>query len=605
MKRIKKIASLLLAMVMVFAMSVTAFATTTDDLDDVRKDEGNLSITLKNDQAGHTYTAYQVFKGDLSVKNGESILSNIEWGTGVNEDGLIAAIKAGVPAMASLPDDASAADVAKALKDVQNDSETAIKFADVIGHHLGSAFVGQTCTEQTTGEGEEKVTTGYVISGLNAGYYLVQDTGIIGANDAATRYILEVVTNQTVDVKTEVPEIEKKIVEGDKEVDANTAGVGQVVSFRIKGEIPNHTGYNKYFYVINDTLSSGLTFNHDIKVTIGGQLATLNKDYYVYTGDEAEGNTFQVAIADVLKKKIGDEVVVEYSATVNDNAIIGNTGNPNTVTLTYSNNPGDTNDGDPNHPGKPGSNVPTGKTPEDKTITYVAEIEIIKTASDIEENNGALAGAEFTLTGDSKITVLTERKYYEVDPNGQYYLLKDGTYTTDAPQAEEKDAEGNVITESNENLYVDATLGVKYAEKVATVTEEKTVPVKMVVVSDANGKVVFKGLGKGTYTIEETGVPAGYNKAENKVVVIDGTVPDTVTDGSETMTWIIGTGSDENVTLKDGGTMGVYGLNIVNQKGSLLPSTGGIGTTIFYVVGGILVIGAGILLVTKRRMKAQ
>ncbi|MDO5348328.1 MAG: isopeptide-forming domain-containing fimbrial protein [Lachnospiraceae bacterium] len=587
MKRIKKLASLLLALIMVLSMTGTAFADET-----TAKGQGNFTITLESDKSGHEYTAYQIFKGDLLVKTENQteskVLSNIEWGDGINADNLIEKLKAADgladdPEIIALADDASAADVAAALTGKEKDGAVIQAFADVIADVVTGA--GTVSTEIKNGA----VTTGYEISPLTAGYYLVKETTAnLPENDAYSRYILQVVADVTTKVKAETPTVEKKIVEGSDRVDTNHAGIGQVVSYEIKGKVPDYTGYDKYFYVINDKLSDGLTFNNDVTVIVDGKELTEGTDYYLYTGADADGKTFQVAFANIKAYASGKEILVTYSATVNADAVIGEKGNDNKVTLIYSNNPNSDEVGeDDEQPGKPDGNVPTGISPEDITITYVAEIEITKT----KEGGEVLPGAEFTLTGTSQQTVLKGGTYYEVSADGTYYLLKDGTYTEDKPE------------EETEEYYVNPD--VTYIEKTATSTEKVSVPVKMVATSGADGKLTFGGLGAGVYTIEETGVPAGYNKADNITVEIACDLPDSVTDGNETATWSIG---DQTTKDKDGNYVvtldtpgAVYALGIVNMTGAQLPSTGGMGTTIFYAAGIILMAGAVFFIVRRKK----
>lgn len=597
MKKWKKFASLLLAGIMTVTMAAPAFAVETE----TAKGEGNFTITLQNDKSGHKYEAYQIFAGDLleTTEDGNTIkvLSNIEWGSGVNTEGLIEAIKTDdnlKQEFGSLPENASAADVAKILEGKSYVGNIARAFADVIAKHLAEA--AGTSSEVNDDAGK---TTGYTISGLKAGYYLVKETtSSVGDGDAYSRYILQVVSDVTTKVKTEIPTVDKKIVEGEERVDANTAGVGAVVSYEITGAVPDYTGYEKYYYVINDKLSAGLTFNGDVEVKVGEKALTENEDYYLYTGEKANPYTFQVAFKNIKDYEKGTEITVTYSATVNADAVTGVSGNTNEVTLTYSNDPNSDKYGEkPEKPGTPDPTVPTGETPKEITVTYLTEIEIKK----VDGNSDApLAGAEFTLTGTSTQTVLKSHEYYELDEDGTYYLLKDGTYTETAPTLTEKDENGEVTVAGNEDKYVSITE--KYAKKIATDTEVITVPVKMSATSDEEGKLVFKGLGEGTYTIEETVVPAGYNKADDQTVVITCTVPGTVADGNEKAEWSKGEGSSDGVTL---GTNGNYLLTIANFAGSTLPETGGMGTTIFYVVGAVLILGAGVLLITRRRMRAE
>lgn len=598
MRKIKKLTALMLAVVMVLAMSLTAFATENKPVA-TPKDGGDFSITLTGKQGGHQYAAYQVFKGDLLEKeNGENILSNIEWGAGVvtekGEKSIIAALKAlkvgEQTPFSELADNATAKDVAEVLNNAADDSALAQAFADVVGEFLANntGISNNPPTELSNGEFQ------YVIPNLKAGYYLVKDSGDVAEEgDAYTRYIMQVVADVDATVKSEVPDIEKKIVEGNNKVDANNAGVGKVVSFEITGNVPDYTGYDKYFYVINDTLSAGLTFNNDITVKIGGEELIKGTDYYVYTGGDADGHTFQIAFKDIKEYAKETAIVVNYSATVNSNAVIGNTGNPNTATLIYSNNPNSKENGE-SEPGKPDDNVPTGEGPEKKTLTFVTEIDITKTAND---EKTPLAGAEFTLTGTSTQTVLAGGTYYLEAENGDYYLLKDGTYTKRVPQADVKDEDGNVTTKGNEDYYVSTTI--KYSQQTTTTTQQITTNVKMVAVSDENGKITFTGLGAGTYTLEETVVPDGYNKADNKTIVITCTPPSEVISGNETAKWTWTVDEEEAQTVP------TYATTIVNKSGSLLPSTGGIGTTIFYIVGAILVIGAGVILVVKKRMSNE
>lgn len=610
MKKLRKLLSIMLTIAMVFAMNATVFATQTGT--STAKGEGAFTITLNGAKTGHEYKAYQVFKADLLEQKSGKVLSNVEWSDAVNGPAVVAALKADNSlgrVFGALGNDATARDVVEALQGQNDDNDIMQKFADIIAQNLDTTKFSGSSSESTNSEG--KIV--YTIGNLTAGYYLVMDNTEaqnVSSNDAFTRYIMQVVGDVESTVKSEIPDIDKKIVEGDNKVDSNTAGIGKTVTFEISGEVPDYTGYDKYFYIINDTLSEGLTFDPDtVTVTVGGEAVEEGTDYYLYTkttNPAADApHTFEVAFEDIMQYQAGQEIIVRYSATVNSEAEIGNTGNPNTVNLIYSNDPNHTYDGDEN-PDKPGTpdpdkDVPKGVGPDHKTITYVAEIDITKYAND---KNTVLPGAEFTLTGTSKQTVLGTQKYYEIADNGEYYLLNDGTYTTEAPLLEdEKDEDGNVTKKSNADLYASTTI--KYTQKTVTTTSEIDTPVKMVVTSGEDGKVIFKGLGEGTYTIEETVVPAGYNKCENIVIHITCTKPESVTSGEEEATWTKGTGTNPADKIEVGATTGIYATDVINMSGTTLPSTGGIGTTIFYIIGGILVLGAAILLITKKRMSRE
>ncbi len=655
MKRMKKMVSLALALIMALAMTTTAFAA----------DNNPHTITITQNQADkteHIYDAYQIFKGNLTTVEGKEILSNIEWGSGVDGEALLTALKGdttfnvvgeGETKTNAFANCTTAAQVAEVLSgsafgnsDVKNSTLTDA-FARVVENNLTSTIAGTNATkvtDETTGEESWKGTAGNAtIDVTGSGYYLIKDRdGSVNTADGAySRFMLEVVGNATATVKSEVPSGDKKVyIDNTTKGDANNASIGSHVSYEITSKVPNHVGYNYYYFIMNDTLSEGLTFDGvgSVAVTVGGTPLTQNTDYYVYTGDSVAPKTFRLAFADIMKYTVGADIVVTYSATVNDKAVIGTTGNPNTWTLQYSNNPDDTFDGN-NRPDGPNPGLPAdegnealGETPEEKTLTYVTELDITKYANEVLEAN-LLPGAEFTLTGTSKQVVLNTVDYYEASANGTYYLLLDGTYTESAPTGtkyveigvgtattttgyikvgdkyvvpdDTKDYEGETLyklVKGTANTYAD--VNTKYEKKTATKTEYVDADVSIELTTGPNGKISFKDLGAGIYTLTETVTPAGFNTIDPITIVIGFTAPTEVKDGTEKCTWTMTWNGTPLSDVPEGETVGtgIFAQNVINQSGSMLPSTGGIGTTIFYVVGGILVIGAGILLVAKKRM---
>lgn len=639
MKRIKKFASLALALVMAMAMTLTAFA--------ADNHPHKITVTQNTaDKTEHTYEAYQIFAGDLAEVDGKKVLSNITWGSGVNGKELLAALKADETFNNAFADCTTAAQVAEVL------SGDAFTNSTVSTSTLTDAFARvaeNNLTETVAGEGTGIGNVEINVTG--SGYYLIKDQAgsVSGTPDengnygAYTRFMLEVVGDANATVKSEVPSGDKKVyIDGTTTGDANNASIGSHVSYEITSKVPNHVGYNYYYFIMNDTLSEGLTFDGagSVEVTVGGAALVQGTDYYVYTGDDATPKTFRLAFADIMQYTVGADIVVTYSATVNDQAVVGTTGNPNTWTLQYSNNPDDTFDGDnrPDDATKPGlpadeENEALGETPEEKTLTYVTELDITKYANEVGEAH-LLAGAEFTLTGISKQVVLNKVDYYEADENGSYYLLTDGTYTETAPTGTEyveigvgskdtttgyiKDGE-NYIVPTDKTQYEGkalyklvkgtadkyADVNTKYVKKTAEKIEYVDADVSIEMTTGADGKISFKDLGAGVYTLTETVTPAGFNTLAPVTITIGFIAPNEVKDGTEKCTWTM-TSSDENIVkIGPGTTEGTFATDVVNQSGSLLPSTGGIGTTIFYVVGAVLVIGAGILLVTKKRMSAH
>ena len=641
MKRIKRLASLMLALVMAMAMTVTAFA--------ADNNEHKITVTQNTaDKTEHTYDAYQIFAGDLAEKDGKMVLSNIIWGKGVNGDALLAALQAdetfnvaGENKTNAFAECKDAADVAKVLSgEAFASSEIGTStltdaFARVAENNLTNVVAGTA-----TGTGNVEITV------TGSGYYLVKDQNgtVDTANGAYTRFMLEVVGDATATVKSEVPSGDKKVYIDDVTTgDANNASIGSHVSYEITSKVPNHVGYNYYYFIMNDTLSEGLTFDGagSVAVKVGNVVLTQGVDYYVYTEDVAP-KTFRLAFADIMNYDVGADIVVTYSATINDKAVIGTTGNPNTWNLQYSNNPDDTFDGErPDDQNKPGlpldeTNEALGQTPDEKTLTYVTELDITKYANEVLEAN-LLAGAEFTLTGTSKQVVLNTVDYYEASENGTYYLLLDGTYTETAPTGTEyveigvgtaetttgyiKNADGEYVIPTDTGDYNGATLyklvkgtadkyadvNTKYEKKTATETTYVDADVSIEMTTGADGKIYFKGLGAGEYTLTETVTPEGFNTIDPIKFTINFTAPDRgVITGEETCIWDLVSDTLEVSESGNGFSLGgIFSANIINQSGSLLPSTGGIGTTIFYVVGGILVVAAGILLVTKKRMSAR
>ncbi len=641
MKRIKRLASLMLALVMAMAMTVTAFA--------ADNNEHTITVTQNAaDKTEHTYDAYQIFAGDLAEKEGKMVLSNIIWGKGVNGDALLAALQAdetfnvvGENKTNAFADCKEAADVAKVLSgEAFASSEIGTStltdaFARVAENNLTNVVAGTA-----TGTGNVEITV------TGSGYYLVKDQNgtVDTANGAYTRFMLEVVGDATATVKSEVPSGDKKVYIDDVTTgDANNASIGSHVSYEITSKVPNHVGYNYYYFIMNDTLSEGLTFDGagSVAVKVGNVVLTQGVDYYVYTEDVAP-KTFRLAFANIMNYDVGADIVVTYSATINDKAVIGTTGNPNTWNLQYSNNPDDTFDGErPDDQNKPGlpldeTNEALGQTPDEKTLTYVTELDITKYANEVLEAN-LLAGAEFTLTGTSKQVVLNTVDYYEASENGTYYLLLDGTYTETAPTGTEyveigvgtaetttgyiKNADGEYVIPTDTGDYNGATLyklvkgtadkyadvNTKYEKKTATETTYVDADVSIEMTTGADGKIYFKGLGAGEYTLTETVTPEGFNTIDPIKFTINFTAPDRgVITGEETCIWDLVSDTLEVSESGNGFSLGgIFSANIINQSGSLLPSTGGIGTTIFYVVGGILVVAAGILLVTKKRMSAR
>jgi fimbrial isopeptide formation D2 family protein/LPXTG-motif cell wall-anchored protein len=607
-----------MALVMVMAMGITVFA------------DGSTAehtITIKNTKSGHFYEAYQVFAGNVAENN--DTLTNVTWGSGVDGESLLKALNK----EEAYVNCKSAQDVSVVLGGYSNNSEQLDAFAEIVGDYLKStaAFKSEDAKEVTDSQGKATGSFTYDIKVTGDGYYLVKDANgtVTADSDAYTKYILKVVASVSIDAKADAPTIDKVIVEKDdedNEVDNeyNNVSIGDEIDYKVTSKVPDMDGYNKYYFVVYDTMTKGLTFNDDIVIKIGEKEldykldkkgVPLETNEYVVTIDEdGDGNTtIEIVIKNFIsyKGQKGEAIVITYSATLNEKAQIGSTGNPNKVYLKYSNNPNYDYQGTD----KPkDDNEPTGKTPESKTITYVEEIDITKV--DATNSNTKLAGATFKIEGTALNTVLVTGVEYVkaedvvatdslVDDN-VYYKLNDGTYTTTDPTGD------NVDTSKYEST------SQKYKLKEVNEKVIKPSTVNYEVTSGANGILKFAGLSEGIYKITEEQAPAGYNKLEDSIFIkISWTAPTT---GSETSTWTAkyivaspntkienidfeDTTNTNIISVKDLNQNGTIPLQIENNKGTVLPSTGGTGVKVLYTVGAILAIGAAILLITRRRMK--
>lgn len=364
MKKFKKLFGFFCAFALILGMNVIPASA----------EEPTYSITINNSTEGHTYEAYQIFSGDLY----EGKLSNIVWGSGVSEEGKTAL---GV-----------AATKAETLETEAN----AKAFAKEVAPYL-----------TTTAGSASTVTDGkYVISGLAAGYYLVkdQDSSLTGDNDSYTEYIIKVVGNTTATPKSDVPTVQKKLKDiNDSTDDAMTDwqdssdhDIGDSVPFQLKATLAdNVSSYTTYKVVFHDALSKGLTYKNDAKVYIDGEKTD---GFTVSATVNADGTTtLTVSCNDVKALGAGDSsvITVEYTATLNSNAVFGSAGNPNEVYLEYSNNPNKSEKG----------NNETGNTPKDVVIVFTYKTVISKITKNPDYDpkvEGSkeyipLTGAEFTL----------------------------------------------------------------------------------------------------------------------------------------------------------------------------------------------------------------
>lgn len=571
------------------------------------------SITINNvaDDAdgAHQYEAYCIIKGtELS----DGILKGISLGDNVvSLDALRTALKgSGVTKLSSLADDADLQKIVEALEEVTDDADK-----QKIAKALNSTSV---LKDPSVPLKQDETTKKYSANVANKGWYLITDTAGTG-NKVVSTNLLQVLGEETVDPKFSLPTLDKKIVT-DKTTDPvtkdekNTADIGDVVDYELTSVVPVMTGYDKYFFVINDRMASGLTFdNTSVKVYIGNEELknTETKKYFrVDEGNDAKvGNvqyTFQIVMNDFIqhKDKAGQPIKVTYSAKLNENADITTTGNPNEVFLTYSNNPNteakpesNTNpdepkvpDSPPDTPDNPGDDYdsPVGVTPWDKVNTFTTAIKLLK----VDNKDNPLKGATFKLTGNGISKVLKSAATFTQADDGTYYPLKDGTYTTTAP------------TEGTADKYTGGTSALRYKQVITFSVDGAATANDISAAVDDSGMLIFKGLGAGQYILEETGTPTGYNTIDDITINISNDKAAnafSATNPNWKVTKKVGTETATELTANDN----MYEFKVVNVKGTTLPTTGGMGTRLFYIVGGLLVAGSLVLLVTKKRMAAK
>lgn len=378
-------------------------------------------------------------------------------------------------------------------------------------------------------------------NGLDYGYYVVAVPGATLANASGQYATLVSVdrTNVTANIKGDLPTVDKKVQVDGTGKDATDAKIGDSLTFTLTSTIPDMSAYDTYTFNFKDTLSKGLTFERVTSVTVDGVAAplTVGTDYTVTT-PTASNNTLTVAMNDFKNKQqanAGKKITVTYTATLNENAVVGGAGNTNSAKIQYSNDP---------------STNGTGESEPSKVRVFTYGFTVDKyTGDQYTDAATRLAGAEFTLA------------------------LKNGTAISFV----------KVADSATQN----AVYRVAKADEAGATTT---------ITTPANGKVEFRGLENGEYTLTETKAPAGYNKLASAIgVKVNGQNNGTdTTNATVTITYNNDNGNDYNQTASNGV------IPVQNKSGAILPGTGGMGTIAFTVIG-VLVIALGVAWTLKRK----
>ena len=526
-KAIKKLLAALLAVAMVCAMAIPAFAfeswETEEDLN-------------KN----HDYIAFQIFKGVISKDN--PALSGVDWGQHIPDaEDFLAELKRDLTIGGEFENATTPQDVLAVISKWHDSDNDSIAFARFVCHYLYSK--GDPKSSIVGGGGAIKIP--------EPGYYLIVDNIDFSNGDYYHAYNSFLLVNDThqgeynviINHKVVKPTVEKKVYDNDNN-DISSAGgwgssadhaINEKFQFQLIAKLPAskdngraYDYYDKYTVCFNDTLSKGITFDkvETVEITNGdGGTPQVINNYTLDLNDPQ--SSFKLSIDDVktcvsgIDLNKGATITVTYTAHLNENATVntagGSTSNINKVYLTYSNNP---------------INTSVGQTPESKVCVYTYQLNNTKYRDDDTPGN-ELAGAGFRLYSGKDCTKEQEIKLKK--------NTTDGTYSP----------------------YFGADAGDE-------------------MFSDEHGQFNVKGLDAGTYYLKETKTPDGYSACDKTEIVISATH------------------DVYHVSLS-----GNLSNKIINKKagGITLPSTGGIGTTLFYVVGGGLMVAAIVLLVTKKRME--
>lgn len=545
MKKMKKLLAMLVAMVMVLAMAMPAMAADENYALTIQSSDGNDS---------HKFVAYQIFQGTVS-SDGET-LSDVNWGTGVNTNTTVgddSGIKSLMDAIIGLEVDgdkpfealntsSTAADVAKVLGTYEDNKKVVEAFAKTVESYLSNVYTSAKPTDQSGT---------YVISDLKAGYYLVQDQAEEVGDLKPSDLLLKIVYSTTINAKVDNATVTKTA--GAEGTDDNTSyGVGDSIPYTLTGTLPADFDADEtepYLYKIVDTMDPALELECAIdQSTAGKETQTITKDITVSIDDIDVTNAFSITKSVNENGKTVLEIACENIRAIDAVSLT----NESKIVVSYRAILKEMPEGEDGVSNTVKLTYDTNTSTTDVTEKVFPLTLKIKKQDGIEET--PLAGAEFQL---SRVTIV----------NGveEIYYLSNNT--------------GTIAWSTDKDNAVTLT-------------------------TNGDGQINVAGIPAGTYKLKETKAPDGYNILSDEIeLVIDASITTSETTGLQVLD-TLGIKVDGVLGDADKDT-GTVTATIANNKGATLPSTGGIGTTIFYIIGGVIVVGAVVLLVTRRRMNAE
>lgn len=546
MKFTKRMATILMALAMMLCLTVPAFAA--EPTAQAKLIVSGTQLKGKTVHATKMFTASWVDSnndGKIDSKDKVSYTLDQEW------EGLFWAN--GISTETTCPDGsvnvtdkdgATLSEKAVAyLAALTENSDDLIAFAAKAAKYKTANNIQDTASKKA--ETEDSVTFDQLVPG----YYLVQpDKGSTSTTRKTDAMLVNVPSDKAAELrlKSEYPSVEKKV---DTDKTESSAQIGQKVNFTLTSKVPDMSEFDTYYFAFKDTMSKGLTFNNDVKVTIGGQELEADAIKVESTTDAETGATnitieiLNMKTSGTAKYTAGADIKVTYSATLNKDAVVGNTGNKNEAKVEYQNGPNQNDHGTSN---------PSTTT----TRTYPVKVQ--KHAFENNDQNSFLAGAKFALSTSKTVPTFTK------GTDGNYTL---DTSDTNVVRLVGSDATYRVAEKNDE------TGAVTYFTTVGTMA------------------TTINGLKAGTYYLHEIEAPEGYNKLTAPVKV---TITET-TGADGKVTGVTYTVDDKTQDTNDT-------VKIENKTGSMLPSTGGMGT-IGLTALGVGVVALGVLAPKKKKEK--
>ena len=529
----KKVFAAAAAIATVFGLAATTVATAN------AADNATLTVSTTDAKfAGKTVNAYKMFSATVSGDGGAvSHTLNDAWKP-FFKDSTASGLTGNDVTDANVSD--KAYDYVSGLKNNASAlAAFAAKASNWAQNTANSITADATATVSKIAATDGKYTATF--TGLDYGYYVVAVPGATVA-DTNSQYAALVRVHSTtvsVDIKGALPTVDKKVQVDGTGKDATDAKIGDTLKFTLTSTIPDMSAYNTYTFNFKDTLSKGLTFGQVDSVKVGDTALTTDTDYTVATAPADNGKTLLTVTMKNFKNQqanVGKKITVTYTATLNKDAVVGGAGNVNSATIQYSNNP---------------STNGTGESEPSKVRVFTYGFTVDKyTGKNYDDTATRLAGAEFTLAHKGGTAISFVKVADSATQNAVYRVAK----------ADEAGATTTITT-------------------------------------PANGKVEFRGLENGEYTLTETKALAGYNKLASAIgVKVHGQNNGTdTTHATVTITYNNdNNGSNYDQTASNGV------IPVQNKSGVTLPGTGGMGTIAFTVIG-VLVIALGVAWTLKRK----